>query len=136
MTFTFPEPIETERLLLTAAGAEDPDEVGVTWAVLAKASREPVGTVAVAPAETGVWRVGYSVRPEWEGKGCATEAVRAAVAWALAQPGVRTVRATIPAWNLPSIRVAERIGMAPAGTGVDSEAGEVLVYERGDAPAI
>lgn len=177
MTFTFPEPIETERLVLTTAdvdvldawvdrdserlddllgarfteGApapplfeedlptlrdrlrEDPDGFGVTWVVLSKASREPVGIVGVSPVEAGVWMVGYSVFPDRQRKGYATEAVGTAVAWALAQPGVTTVRATIPAWNLPSIRVAEKVGMAPAGTDVDPEAGQVLVYERGDA---
>lgn len=180
MTFTFPEPIETERLLLTAVGVEvldawaeadterlddlldasldsdppapapfdddflalrarlrdEPDGFGVTWAVLSKGDRVPVGIVGVSPAEPGVWTVGYSVFPDGESRGYATEAVRTAVAWALAQPGVGTVRATIPAWNLPSIRVAEKIGMAHAGTDVDPDIGEVLVYERGGAPAM
>ncbi|MDX1662030.1 MAG: GNAT family N-acetyltransferase [Gemmatimonadota bacterium] len=180
MSFTFPEPIETDRLILTAVGEavldawadrdaerldallgarfaggapalppfeeslpawpdrlrDDPEGFGVTWMVLSKASREPLGVVGVSPVEPAVWRVGYSVFPERQRRGYATEAVRIAVAWALGQPGVRTVRATIPAWNLPSIRVAEKIGMAHAGTDVDPEAGEVLVYERRDAPAL
>lgn len=180
MTFTFPEPIETERLILTTVGAdvldawvdrdvdrlddlldarfdagapapplfeegilsmrdrlrEDPEGFGVTWIVLSKKSREPLGIVGVSPAEPGVWMVGYTVFPERQSRGYATEAVRIAVAWALAQPGVGTVRATIPAWNVPSIRVAEKIGMAHAGTDVDPDVGEVLVYERGDAPAM
>jgi RimJ/RimL family protein N-acetyltransferase len=78
--------------------------------------------------------VGYAVYPAFQGLGFATEAVRGLVLWALAQPGVARVRATIPPANAASRRVAERAGLRPVGTDHDEEAGEVLVWEI-EAPA-
>ena len=70
-----------------------------------------------------------TVYPEFQGRGFATEAVRALVSWAVAQPGVARVRATIPPWNASSLRVAEKAGLRPVGTDVDEEGGEVQVWE-------
>ena len=39
------------------------------------------------------------------------------------------MRATIPPDNIPSIRVAEKLGMELVGKGEDPEVGEVLLYE-------
>jgi len=72
--------------------------------------------------------VGYAVYPEHEGFGFATEAVRAMVAWAFRQPGVREVRALAPVWNTPALRVAENVGMRPVASDEDDDVGEVLVY--------
>jgi ribosomal-protein-alanine N-acetyltransferase len=66
--------------------------------------------------------------PQFEGRGYATEAVRAMIEWAFHQPGVRLVRALAPVWNTPALRVAENVGMRPVATGEDDDVGEVLVY--------
>jgi RimJ/RimL family protein N-acetyltransferase len=88
------------------------------------------GTVGFAgpPDPEGSVQVGYSVLPEWQGRGVATDALRGIVGWAFGHPEVRRVRATIPPWNAPSIRVAEKVGFARAGTDHDDEVGEVHVY--------
>jgi len=88
------------------------------------------GTVgfAGAPDADGVVQVGYSVVPELQGHGVATDALRAIVAWAFDHPEVRRVRAMIPPWNAPSIRVTEKVGFARSGTDHDDEVGEVYVY--------
>src|SRR5918999_4098892 len=86
------------------------------------------------PDETGTVTVGYAVYPACRGHGFATEAVRGLVLWALAQPGVARVRATIPPGDAPSRRVAERAGLRPVGTDHDDEAGEVQVWAI-EAPA-
>jgi ribosomal-protein-alanine N-acetyltransferase len=72
--------------------------------------------------------IGYAMYPQFEGRGYATEAVRAMVEWAFHQPGVRLVRALAPVWNTPALRVAENVGMRPVATGEDDDVGEVLVY--------
>jgi len=69
------------------------------------------------PASDGVVELGYSIVPEFQARGLATEMVRALVAFALGNPGVKRVIAhTIPA-NAASIRVLERCGFRPGGPG-------------------
>jgi RimJ/RimL family protein N-acetyltransferase len=101
------------------------------WLVVRRDNREAVGSVAFggAPDPAGSVLVGYAMYPAREGSGYATEAVRALVDWAFAQPGVRIVRALAPVWNTPAVHVAEKVGMRPVGSYEDDEVGEVLIYE-------
>jgi RimJ/RimL family protein N-acetyltransferase len=110
----------------------EPEEVGWWgWLAVLRSTREAVGSAGLGgkPDADGVVLMGYSIYPQFEGHGYATEAVRALLAWVLAQAGVASVRATVPPWNAPSIRVAEKAGMQNVGVEHDIEAGEVLVYE-------
>lgn len=111
---------------------QNPQEAGWwNWLIVRQDTREAVGSVAFAgmPDETGAVLIGYAMYPEREGHGYATEAVRAMVQWAFAQPGVRAVRALAPVWNTPAVHVAEKVGMRPVASDEDDEIGEVLVYE-------
>src|SRR3954464_6977923 len=74
------------------------------WLVVRQDSREAVGSVAFGgrPDASGAVLVGYAMYPAREGQGYATEAVRAMVDWAFAQPGVKLVRALAPVWNTPA----------------------------------
>jgi RimJ/RimL family protein N-acetyltransferase len=58
-----------------------------------------------------VIKVGYTISPGFQGRGYATEAVRALAAYAFDTLGARVVRAYASGENLPSHRVAEKIGM-------------------------
>jgi ribosomal-protein-alanine N-acetyltransferase len=100
------------------------------WLVVDRASGEAVGSVAFGgPVNAeGAVLVGYAMYPEYEGRGYATEAVKAMVAWAFGQPGVREVRALAPVWNTPALRVAENVGMRPVASEEDDDVGEVLLY--------
>lgn len=81
------------------------------------------------PGEDGIAEVGYGVEQDSQGQGLATEATRAQVAWALAQPGVHAVRAiTFPA-NRPSLRVIAKLGMAHVDTLEHMLLGDLLVFE-------
>jgi RimJ/RimL family protein N-acetyltransferase len=72
-----------------------------------------VGVVGLSPAdeESGVIKVGYTIAPEYQGRGYATEAVVALVAYAIDTLGADVVRAYASAENVPSHRVAEKVGM-------------------------
>jgi RimJ/RimL family protein N-acetyltransferase len=72
-----------------------------------------VGDVGLSPRadEPGVVLVGYTVAPEAQGRGYATEAVSALVDYAFATLDARLVRAYADAENAPSIRVMEKVGM-------------------------
>jgi ribosomal-protein-alanine N-acetyltransferase len=110
----------------------NPNEVGWwNWLIMRQDDHEAVGSVAFAgvPDETGAVLIGYAMYPAREGHGYATEAVRAMMEWAFAQPGVRVVRALAPVWNTPAVHVAEKVGMRPVASDEDDEIGEVLVYE-------
>lgn len=100
------------------------------WLIVDRGSGEAVGSVAFAgPVNSeGAVLVGYAMYPEYEGRGYATEAVRALVAWAFGQPGVREVRALAPVWNTPALKVAENVGMRPVASEEDDDVGEVLLY--------
>jgi ribosomal-protein-alanine N-acetyltransferase len=100
------------------------------WLVVDRATGEAVGSVAFGgPVNPdGAVLVGYAMYAEHEGRGYATEAVRAMVTWAFTQPGVREVRALAPVWNTPALRVAENVGMRPVASEEDDDVGEVLLY--------
>jgi ribosomal-protein-alanine N-acetyltransferase len=100
------------------------------WLVVDRETGEAAGSVAFAgpPGAEGAVLVGYAMYPAYEGRGYATEAVKAMVAWAFAQPGVREVRALAPVWNTPALRVAENVGMRPVASEEDDDVGEVLLY--------
>ena len=66
---------------------------------------------AVADGEPNVIKVGYTISPEVQSRGYATEAVRALVDYAFDALGADVVRAYASEENEPSIRVAEKIGM-------------------------
>jgi RimJ/RimL family protein N-acetyltransferase len=74
---------------------------------------ELVGDVGLSPAEDepDVIKIGYTMSPSFQRRGYATEAVAALVAYAFGTLGADVVRAYASAENLPSIRVAEKVGM-------------------------
>src|SRR4051794_13387730 len=89
------------------------------WAVEA---REPgagcIGFTGLAipsflPAVLPAVEVGWRLHRDWWGRGLATEAARAAVAYGFETLGLRSVVSIIDAENAPSVRVAEKLGMRP-----------------------
>ncbi|HKU63026.1 MAG TPA: GNAT family N-acetyltransferase [Gemmatimonadales bacterium] len=118
-------PVVRDRLRQTPAEAP-----WWNWLVVRRETREAVGSVAFAgpPDADGAVLIGYAMYPAFEGHGYATEAVRAMIAWAFGQSGVRQVRALAPVWNTPALRVAENVGMRPVASQEDDDVGEVLLY--------
>lgn len=64
----------------------------------------------------GTVEIGYGISEAFRGRGYATEAVGAAVAWALRQPGVTRVEAETDPGNGASMRVLGKCGFIPSGT--------------------
>jgi RimJ/RimL family protein N-acetyltransferase len=86
------------------------------WVQLSVEEREGnklVGDVGLSPAEDepGVIKVGYTVAPAFQGRGYASEAIGALVAYAFDALGAEVVRAYASAENVASLRVAEKVGM-------------------------
>ena len=111
---------------------EDPGSIGywVWLATLADGTAVAAGGFGGRPGRTERLTVGYHVDEAHRGEGYATELLNLLSEWALAQPGVKLVRATIKPENAPSLRVAEKAGFQPAGRTRTDEDGELLVFLR------
>lgn len=96
------------------------------WAVIAPEAGDAPGEVAEGGARVigdvgfhGPLRagtsveVGYVLAPETRGRGYATEACAALLAWVWAYTGVSEVTARIEPSNAASLRVAAKLGMRP-----------------------
>ena len=81
------------------------------------------------PPVDGVVEIAYAIEPEQQGKGHATAAARALVAFALASDQVRLVRAHTLPTGIASQRVLLKTGFEKTGEVVDPEDGLVWRYE-------
>lgn len=92
-----------------------PGESGgwVQFSVEERQSSRLVGDVGMclAESEPGVIKIGYTIAPEFQGRGYGTEAVRALIGYAFDALDADVVRMYADADNVPSIRVAEKAGM-------------------------
>lgn len=136
---TFPTPLRPPPLmeevlpLVLAQLRAHPASLGWwTWLAVDRATRQVTGALGFGgpPNEEGAVMIGYATYPSVDHRGYATEATRVLVDWALAQPGVIRVCASIPPDNAPARRVAEKVGMRIAGTVWEEEIDDVLLYEK------
>ncbi len=77
--------------------------------------------------------VGYSVVPEFQGNGYATELVRALVAHAFSRPMIARVVARCGESNARSINVLVRCGFTPAGAADEPETLRFVLARTPDA---
>lgn len=87
------------------------------WAVEEKATGAMIGEAGFIdmqrdydPKVNGVPEIGWIIAPAAQGKGYATEATTAAIAWGAQHFGPIRVIAAVSVENTPSIRVAEKCG--------------------------
>ena len=134
---TFPAPVRppplTEELLPLVRDKVRSDagqEGWWTWVVVRRDTGEAVGSVGFGggPDTEGAVMIGYATYPNVEGRGYATEAAAALAEWALGQPGVAHVCASMPPDNAAAIRVAQKIGMRLLGTVWEEDLDDVLLY--------
>jgi RimJ/RimL family protein N-acetyltransferase len=116
------------RAEIEEMGRRMPGEPG--WVQLSleeRQSGELVGDVGLSPAEgePGVVKLGYTVAPEFQGRGYATEAVRALVAYVFDVLGAERIRIYADGDNVASHRVAEKAGLRLMDRFRHEEDGEV-----------
>ncbi|HEY7026544.1 MAG TPA: GNAT family N-acetyltransferase [Gemmatimonadales bacterium] len=133
----FPEPLRAPPLMddllpqVRDRLRAEPASLGWwTWLAVERDSRRVTGALGFGgpPDPEGAVMIGYSTYPGADRKGYASEATRALVDWALAQPGVTRVCASIPPDNWAARRVAEKVGMEVVGTVWEEDIDEVLLY--------
>ncbi|MBA2595071.1 MAG: GNAT family N-acetyltransferase [Chloroflexia bacterium] len=137
---TFPLPLAAppgmDHALPTMRDTLRDDPASTFWGpflLVVRESGEAVGSAGflVQSARGGNHELGYSVYAPFQRQGIASEAAAALVAWALAQPGLSGVRATIPPGHVASQRVAANAGLHPTGRmETDPDEGPVEVWER------
>jgi ribosomal-protein-alanine N-acetyltransferase len=103
---------------------EHPEWEGwLTWYAVRIDSDYPIlcGSVGFKgpPDRRGMVEIGYSVLPEFEGQGLATEMVAGIVQWAKQQLQVKQIEAETNIDNKTSIRVLEKNSFICAGAGLE-----------------
>lgn len=81
------------------------------------------------PDETGTVEVGYSVDPRYRRRGYARAMLAELLRRAGAEPGVRTVRASIGPANVGSRATVAKFGFTRVGEQCEEEDGLELIYE-------
>jgi ribosomal-protein-alanine N-acetyltransferase len=71
------------------------------------------------PDKRGTVEIGYSVLPEFQGQGLATEMLAGVIQWAKRQAGARRIEAETNTDNRASIRVLEKNSFVRVGVGVE-----------------
>lgn len=106
--------------------ASPDDNVWMLWYCVLTGEGEEASVLVgsggfLGPPQEGAAEIGYSVLPQFQRRGYATEVAAALVGWALSQPGVERVIADVSPDNTPSVRLLRRLGFHEAG--VAAEAG-------------
>lgn len=90
----------------------------------------PPGGAHLEPIAPGGAELGYTVFEPDRGRGYATEAAVALMDWALRAHGVTRFVLSISPGNVPSLRLARRLGFARVGSHIDEEDGPEDVFTR------
>jgi RimJ/RimL family protein N-acetyltransferase len=112
--------------------APGPDPWTLGFAVVHRDDDRAIGSVAFkgAPDEDGAVEIAYGIAPSYEGRGYATEAAKALVAFALERVDVTVIRAHTKPENGASGRVLAKCGFQQVGEVTDPEDGLVWRWER------
>ncbi len=106
---------------LSEGRSPDGTEEWRNWSVRTRADGQAIGTVQATILDDGqratiAWVIGV----RWQGRGYATEAAAALVAW-LAARGISAISATIHPAHIASATVAMHVGLEPTDDLVDGE---------------
>lgn len=129
--FFLSDDVSPDWVAALRAAPPGPDPWVWGFAVIDTDAHAVVGSVGFKgpPDADGLVEIAYGIVPGFQGRGMATEAARAAIAFACAN-GARRLRAhTRPATNA-STRVLEKCGFAFAGDVDDPADGPVWRWER------
>jgi [ribosomal protein S5]-alanine N-acetyltransferase len=104
---------DTEAYLKRCLAAP-PDRVR-TYALVAQTERRLIGAFELRRPDPFRLDFGYVLARSWWRQGLMTEALGAAVGWAMREPGIWRIGAVCDVENLASARVMEKAGMVREG---------------------
>lgn len=110
--------LKTAYLEMLQGALDHPDqrEWYAIW-IIERTDGERVGSLCFKGLSCdGSAEIGYGIFEKYQGHGYATEAVGAAVSWALRQPGVTRIEAETEPDNKASQRVLGKCGFSRTGT--------------------
>lgn len=81
------------------------------------------------PDDAGMIEIGVGLEPAYRGQGLAQELLHGMWGWVLQQPGVRTLRYTVSASNLPSVAIIRKLQFRLVGQQWDEDDGAEDIYE-------
>ena len=113
--------------------AKQPDPWRFGFAIIHKTDNTLIGICGFSgqPDENGIAEIAYGIAPVYQGQGFATEAARALIEFANADPRVKKICAHTLAETNASTRILEKCGFKRAGESVDPENGlPVWRWER------
>jgi ribosomal-protein-alanine N-acetyltransferase len=108
------ENIETTRDFLRRCDKAWEKRTAFPWVITHKGNRQLLGMIELRISAYKA-DLGYGLAREFWGQGYATEAVKAVVTWALAQPDIYRVWAVCDVENTGSAHVLEKAGMQREG---------------------
>jgi RimJ/RimL family protein N-acetyltransferase len=117
------EPGRTRDWLARAAARFDTDGLSY-WTVRRRDDGAVIGVGGAQRQRTRAWNLNYRIATAQRGRGFATELGRAAMAAATARDPTVPIIAWVAEHNVPSRRVAERLGLVDRGLGTDPSDGQ------------
>lgn len=89
----------------------------LVWAIADADSDLLIGSSAIFHMDLAQARaeIGYSLHPDWQGRGLASEALQLVLGYVFNELGLRRIEADIDPRNLPSCRLVERFGFVREG---------------------
>lgn len=87
----------------------------MTFSILLKPKGAWIGSLEIRWLYEGIGEVGFFIHPSHWGNGYATEASRAALAWAFTRCGAHRIQGSCWVKNAPSIRVLRKLGLRKEG---------------------
>lgn len=100
------------------------------WKINLKGSQERIGSAGFkGPAKKHSVEIGYGVDAGYEGKGYATEAVKAIIEWAFSQEDIYFIEAETDLDNIASKRVLKKLSFVQDGVGKE---GPRFVLEKSE----
>lgn len=136
MPKSWPPPLNDEHSQRWHIEMLRPDPAAVGWGLWylvrdeGSPSPELVGNAGFKGRPVkGICEIGYSLLPTHQGRGYATEAGQALVAWAFAHPEVNCVAAETLPELIGSIRVMEKCGMHFVGEGKPEDGQPTVRYQ-------
>ncbi len=134
-SWTAPVSLESAASLVGDFAAGEPERPGwFQYAIELKAEGCLAGDVGVNLHENRMQaELGFTLAPQWQGQGYATEAVRAVVRDLFERRGMHRVSAECDARNVNSVRLLERVGflregLRPQHTWIKGEWTDDLLY--------